>query len=158
MRIENSKLGDVEFENDRVITLSDGLPGFSDARRFVLLDLKEGSVFKWLLSVDRPEIAFVVTDPYVFFPSYQTRLSEEDLASVGFRESDDLSALAVVSIRGRRKGDTTLNLRAPVVVNLRTLLGKQVVMKDESWGIQVPLPAIAPSPSGGKDRRAAASK
>ncbi|MBI5418990.1 MAG: flagellar assembly protein FliW [Deltaproteobacteria bacterium] len=157
MRIENTKLGDVEFEDERVITFPEGLPGFSDSRRFALLEIRRGKAFKWLLSLDRPELALVVADPFAFFPGYEAPLEEKELAALAYRENDLLAVLAVVTVRGRRKKDTTFNLRAPVVVNMRTLTGKQVVLKEEKWGLQARLPLIAPSPSGAKEKRPAAS-
>lgn len=157
MRIENTKLGDVEIEDGRVITFPDGLPGFSDSCRFVLLDIRPGSAFQWLLSLDRPELALVVADPFPFFPGYRTSLEDKDLETLGHREGDELAVFAVVTVRGRRKEDTTYNLRAPLVVNLRTLLGKQVILKDGNWGLRASPAPIVPSISDGKDRRSAAS-
>lgn len=152
MRIDNTKLGDVEFDDARIVTLPEGILGFPDARRYVVIDVREGSNLKWLLSVDRPELALVVTDPYAWFPDYRTPLSDSDAAALAFREEDELSVMAIVTVRGRRREDTTVNLRAPIAVNLRTLLGKQVVLSEDRWGIQVPLPVETPPPTGATDR------
>jgi flagellar assembly factor FliW len=145
MRIENSKLGDVDIVDEKIITLAEGLPGFSDARRCVLLDTRPGSAFKWLLFVDRPELAFAVADPFVFFPDYEAPMGEKELEAVGFSEGDELALLSVITVRGRRREDTTFNLRAPIVVNMRTCTGKQFVLRDENWGLQAPMPATAGS-------------
>ena len=153
MRIENTKLGDIEIDDARIVTLPEGILGFSDARRYVVLDIRKGSSLKWLLCVDRPELALVVTDPYAWFPDYKMPLADSDTAAIAFREEDEMSVMAVVTLRGRRREDTTLNLRAPVVVNLRTLLGRQVVLSEDRWGIRVPLPLRTPSPSGATGRR-----
>ena len=155
MRIENTKLGDIEIDDARIVTLPEGILGFSDAHRYVVLDIRKGSSLKWLLSVDRPELALVVTDPYTWVPGYRMPLSDSDAVALAFREGDELSVMAIVTVRGRRREDTTLNLRAPIAVNLRTLLGKQVVLPEDRWGIQVPLPVKSPSPSGATDRKAA---
>lgn len=155
MRIENTKLGDIEIDDARIVTLPEGILGFSDAHRYVVLDIRKGSSLKWLLSVDRPELALVVTDPYTWVPGYRMPLSDSDAVALAFREGDELSVMAIVTVRGRRREDTTLNLRAPIAVNLRTLLGKQVVLPEDRWGVQVPLPVKSPSPSGATDRKAA---
>jgi len=155
MRVENTKLGDIEIDDARIVTIPEGILGFSDARRYVVLDIRKGSNLKWLLSVDRPELALVVTDPYAWFPDYKMPLSGSDAAALAFREGDDLSVMAIATVRGRRREDMTVNLRAPIAVNLRTLLGKQVVLSEDRWGIQVPLPVKTPSPFGARDRRVA---
>ncbi|GAB4361470.1 MAG: flagellar assembly protein FliW [Deltaproteobacteria bacterium] len=156
MRIEHEKLGTLEIPDDRILTFPEGIPGFSDARRFGLLDVREGSFFRWLAALDRPELALLVADPFLFFPGYEAPLEDRDLAALSYRKEDELILLSVVTVRGRRREDTTFNLRAPVVINPRTLRGKQVLLKEERWGIRVPFPAIAPSPCGGKDRKPAA--
>ena len=158
MRIENTKLGDIEIDDARIVTLPEGILGFSDARRYTVLDIRKGSSLKWLLSIDRPELALVVTDPYAWFPEYRMPLTDSDAAALAFREDDELSVMAIVTIRGKRREDTTMNLRAPIAVNLRTLLGRQVVLSEDRWGIRVPLPLRTPSPSGVTDRRAAGSR
>jgi len=158
MRIENTKLGDIEIDDARIVTLPEGILGFSNARRFIVLDIRKGSNLKWLLSVDRPELALVVTDPFAWFHDYRMPLSDSDAVALAFREADDLSVMAIVTVRGRRREDMTLNLRAPIAVNPRTLLGKQVVLSEDRWGIQVPLPVTTPSPSGAIDRKVAGSR
>ncbi len=149
MRIENSKLGDVEIPDAKIITLAEGLPGFSDARRCVLLDTRPGADFKWLLFVDQPELAFVVADPFAIFPDYEAPMGDRELEAVGFAEGDEMALLSVVTVRGKHKEDTTFNLRAPIVVNMRTCSGKQFVLKDDRWGVREPMPPVAAA-GGGK--------
>lgn len=156
MRIDHEKLGILEIPDETILTFPEGIPGFSDARRFGLLDVREGSVYKWLVSLDRPELALLVADPFPLFPGYEAPLGERDLAAVSFRKEDALILLSIVTVRGQKQEDTSFNLRAPVVINPRVLRGKQVVLKEERWGIRVPFPAIAPSPCGGTDRKPAA--
>ncbi len=158
MRIENTKLGDIEIDDARIVALPEGILGFSDARRYVVLDIRKGSDLKWLLSVDRPELALVVTDPYLWFPEYRIPLSDSDTAALAFRGGDELSVMAIVTVRGRRREEVTVNLRAPIGVNLRTLLGKQMVLSGDRWGVQVPLPVRTPSLSGETDRRSRGSR
>lgn len=149
MKIENSKLGEIEVDEGKIIRLDEGLPGFADARQCVLVDTRPGSAFKWLLFVDRPELAFVVADPFCFFPDYEAPMGEKELDSLGYTEGDELTLLSVVTIRGRRKEDTTFNLRAPIVVNMRTCSGKQFLLKSEAWDVRAPMPAVpAPAPAG----------
>jgi flagellar assembly factor FliW len=148
MKIDGSKLGDIEIADEKIITLEEGLPGFADAHRCVLVDARPGAEFKWMLFVDRPELAFVVADPFAFFPDYEAPVAEGDLEAVGFSDGDELALLSVITIRGRRKEDTTFNLRAPIVVNMKTCSGKQFVLKDDKWGVRVPMPPAAAEAGG----------
>lgn len=152
MRIEGTKLGDIEVDDARIVTLPEGILGFSDARKYVVLDLRAGSELKWFLSIDRPDLAVVVLDPCAWFPEFHVPLSGTDALTLAIREGDELSVLAVVTVRGCRREDMTVNLRAPIAVNLRTMTGKQLVLSDDRWGVRVPLPVRIPSLSAATNR------
>ena len=57
-----TRFGNLEVDDDRLIQLQDGLLGFPDLKRFVLMDYKD-TVLKWFQSVDDPDVAFIVVDP-----------------------------------------------------------------------------------------------
>ena len=71
-KIDSTRFGEIEFDDERVITLPQGIIGFGDKKRFVLVQPDEkDAVFFWLHSADDPDLAFVVTDPRYFIPDYR---------------------------------------------------------------------------------------
>ena len=60
MIIETSRFGRVELKNEDLLTFPEGLLGFSDLRKFVLLDDPSDDIFAWLQSCESPAIAFPV--------------------------------------------------------------------------------------------------
>src|SRR6478609_2678770 len=71
MDIATTRFGRLEVNEERIITFPHGLLGFPQHQRFALIQTGEENYFFWLQSVDEPSLAFVVTDPSIFFKDYE---------------------------------------------------------------------------------------
>jgi len=107
-----------------VIAFPKGLPGFEGCRGFVLL-ASDDSGLQCLSSVDGPPASFLVVDPRRVQVGYRCQLNEADRLSLEAEEGDHLLWLALVMIEG--DGAVSVNLRAPVVINPRRMIGQQVI-------------------------------
>jgi flagellar assembly factor FliW len=129
------KLGDVPYAPEDVIRFPQGLPGFEQLRDFLLVTREECEPFVFLASLERPEVAM----PLV--PLALAAAGRPALTNAGTLGQGDESAVvyyAVVSI-GVDAADVVVNLRAPVVVNLDTRLGCQVILPDETLPVSARL-------------------
>ena len=79
MLIHTSRFGEVEVDQDRIMKFPKGLVGFSDESQYVLLDAGQDSYFWWLQSIEFSELAFVVTDPSYFVPTYKVPIRVEQM-------------------------------------------------------------------------------
>jgi len=77
MDIETTRFGRMPVDEERILTFPRGLLGFPDHRRFALIQTGNENYFFWLQSIDEPSLAFVVTDPSIFFKDYQCPVKEE---------------------------------------------------------------------------------
>jgi flagellar assembly factor FliW len=114
-----------------VIEMSAGLPGFPDARRFVLVEWEDdgASPFSVLRSLDHDSLEFLVAAPVVLFPDYAPVLDDATADTLELATADDALVLVLITVAERAE-DATANLLAPVVVNVHTLRGAQVVLPD----------------------------
>src|SRR5688500_20181301 len=71
MEIDTTRFGRISVDDDRIMTFPRGLLGFPDHGRYALIQTGEENYFFWLQCVDEPNLAFVVTDPSIFFKDYQ---------------------------------------------------------------------------------------
>jgi flagellar assembly factor FliW len=111
-----------------VIDMPAGLPGFPDARRFVLVEWgEEGSPFSLLRSLDHVDLEFLVAAPVVLFPDYAPELDDASVELLGLTSADDALVLVLVTVTGRAE-DATANLLAPIIVNVTTMAAAQVVL------------------------------
>lgn len=128
MQLSTTRFGNVEIQVDDILLFPQGLIAFEDCRHWVILADAETSAVAWLQSVSRPEIALPVVSPRRFQREYQTRVTRGQLEPLQLRSLSDAHVLAIV---GRDGDKLTVNLQAPVIVNLQQRLGQQLVTCDD---------------------------
>jgi flagellar assembly factor FliW len=138
---EDSAPVSVEMHDEvPVLTFESGLPGFSDLHRFSISPL-EGDFpsFSRMTSLDRPEIAFVVTAPGLFFDDYFVEVDDPHQELLGLKDSSDVVVLVIVTLP-RPPAPPTANLLGPIVINRRTLQAAQVVQHHTTLPVAAPFP------------------
>ena len=129
MEIETTRFGLVEIDDREIIDFPGGLVGFEDCRRFTLIDdASRGGALFWLQSVDRPGLAFAICDPQMFVQDYHFVVKPQELQNLGLTDPADARILVIVNKIGRT---LTANMRGPLVINRRTMQGKQLVLPDK---------------------------
>lgn len=131
---------ELEFDDKLIIRIPWGLPGFPDSQRFCILDMEDiDSPFKWLHDVDNTEVALLITDPYLFFSDYNPEIHQAVIDDLGVKDvGDDLMVFTIVKIaKGGLEAFT--NLRAPVVVNAKTRVARQVILEDDKYAVKTAL-------------------
>src|SRR6478672_10312929 len=141
MQIETRHFGPVSVEADDIVLFPRGIVAFEDCRHWVLLGDDENPALAWLQSVSRPEVALPVVSPRRFVPDYSVRLARGQLVPLEFSPFDQVFVLNIVS---RSDGDLTLNLKAPLVINLDRRLGRQIITTDDQ-PVALPLTINAPA-------------
>jgi flagellar assembly factor FliW len=125
---------------DGIITFPEGLPGFEEARRFVLVSSTALSPFALVQGIDQGAPTFVAIDPRAIEPRYATDVPAAELVRLQAAESDTLLWLALVAANGS-DGSATVNLRAPLVVNPKSMLGLQLIAPESAYRTDHPLSA-----------------
>jgi len=124
-----------------LLVMDGGIPGFPDARHFLLVPWGgEGSPFCLLRCVDTPEGQpdFVVVPPTVFFPDYACDLDDGTVERLGLLTAADVIVVVIITL-GDRPDDATANLLGPVVINRRTRRAAQVVLAGSGYQVREPL-------------------
>ncbi len=124
MRVNTTRFGRLEIDADDVLLFPAGLLGLEDCRHWVLLADAENDSLGWLQSIMRPEIALAVVSPRRFVPDYQLRVARSELSAL---ELDDLRQAQVLLVVGKNEFGVTVNLKAPLVINIDRRLASQVI-------------------------------
>lgn len=136
IRIKTKPYGECEIDERQIIEFQDGIFGFDFVKRFVLLDAKDtGSPFKWLQAYEESELAFVIIDPLVFMDRYLLMVSGSDLEAVGASKPEDVLVFAIVTIPVNAS-DMTANLQGPIIINPRTLKGRQAISLSDRYSVR----------------------
>lgn len=137
MQVRTTRFGTLTVEPHDLVTFPAGVIGLEDCRQWVLLSDASNDALGWLQCATRPETALAVVSPRRFVPDYRFRTFKGELAPLALASMEDAQVLVVVA---RHDGRLTANLRAPIVINLRARLGRQVVANDDH-PLQYSLPA-----------------
>ena len=140
MIVNTTRFGDVDIDDLRIITFSKGILGFPQLQRYVLLQPNEDSYFYWLQCIDTPDLAFVVTDPRLFVSSYRVPFKNEQMQDLGITSLEDAEVFVIVNKRGNL---LTGNLQGPLVINVGSRIGQQLVLSDRRFTTRVPLVELA---------------
>ena len=138
MLIQTTRFGAVEITQSDVITLTEGILGFPDLTKYVLIDDPKDEIFAWLQSCENPALAFPVLEPELFLAGYKVQLSKAEAQSLGITEGVVPRYYTIVTIPDD-PAQMTANLKAPVVINVKTRLGKQVIAKENDYQIKFPI-------------------
>lgn len=129
MNIKTKFLGEVEIEQSEILTFENGLPGFQEFTKFILLGLDADLPIALLQSTEKEQIGFVVGYPFAFKHDYAFDLSEEDKEQLQLEDESEVASYTVLTLK-ENFADSTINLMAPIVINTKQKIGKQIVLQD----------------------------
>ena len=134
MKAETRLFGTIDVADDKIITLERGMIGFPGLTRFALIydEEKKDKKFKimWLQSMDDTDVAFPVADPLLVKEDYRPMVNEEIIAPLGEMTEDNTYILVTVTVP-KKVEDFSVNLKAPIVINMNTNKGAQIITEDD---------------------------
>jgi len=132
MRINSSRLGELEVSEGEVISFSEGFPGLPAWQAAVLRKSEAAPYLLWLQFTHDQDAAFLVLDLAAVLPDYDLSLAR---AAAAYGVSAQV--FAIVSVPGGTLARATANLLAPVVVAFAPApQGKQVILHDSLYPLR----------------------
>jgi len=132
--------------NDRLepmkLFFEEGLPGFHQYHFFQLNQPEAGSPYFTLTSLDNETVELGAVNPFTFFPDYEFSITETDKEKLRIGEDPNLIIVNIITLHS--EGLVTVNLKAPVVVNLDNRMAKQIIFNEDKYPIRQPLFTIQP--------------
>lgn len=135
MKIQTAYMGEVEINQQEVIHFEHGLPGFEQENSFVMLPIEENSVFQILQSLQTEDLAFVITSPYAITTDYNFDLDEATVHALDIQNENEVAVFAIVSLKDTL-AQSTVNLKAPIVLNITNRKAKQVILDSTDYDIR----------------------
>lgn len=126
----------VDAGGGTVVTI-DGMPGFEKCRRFVIVTASNVAPFSCLQGLDDPKPSFLALDPRTVIDEYAVPITAAERARLGATDGDALLWLALACFDANL---IKLNLRAPVVVNPRTMTGVQILAAESPYSTEYAIP------------------
>ncbi len=134
VNLSTNNFGNLSIEKENIITFEQGLLGFEELKQFAIIDVEECLPFEWLVSVEDPIVAFPILNPTLFFSDYKPSLSKDDLVLLDIKKEKDVEMFCIVTL-GKKPEDVTLNLKGPILINMKNKRGKQVVLTEDYYSL-----------------------
>ena len=138
MQITSSRFGKIEVREEEIITFPEGLVGFCNLKRYLIIEREIDRPFQWLQVIDNPELAFLITDPLLFCPHYKVELNPQENAVLKLAKVNEGKIFVLVVIP-EDPSRMRANLLAPLVINVSKRLGKQVILEQSGYPLQYQL-------------------
>lgn len=136
MLLETKHFGEIDYSEESVIKFNAGLPGFDHSKKFILIDSpEENSIFKWLQSVDEPQLAFAVVNPFLVKADYDFEINDEDAGCLGIESPEDVTVYSILVVP-EDLTKVSMNLKAPVIINPRRREGAQIVLDTDVYTVR----------------------
>ena len=139
MRLTTVRFGEIEIDEARIFTFVLPLIGFDELKKFIILDPKQDSLFKWLQSVEDPALAFPIISVSSLNLDYSIDLPDNVVETLEISNIDSLLVMNITSIPQNDPSGTTINLLAPIVFNIDTQTAGQVVLSGSGYDISYPM-------------------
>src|SRR5262245_17642730 len=139
---ESNLIAEQANDSDTVLHLPEGMLGFSRLTRYVLVRDESLHPFLWLRCVDDPDLAFPVVDPQLIEKDYLSLIPAKELSSLKIRNRSELLVLVVAILR-QEPGESSVNLKAPLLINHTKMIGRQIILTESDSNMRAPMAATA---------------
>ncbi|MBF1013894.1 flagellar assembly protein FliW [Catonella massiliensis] len=139
MLVKTRFFGEVDIEDEKILTFDNGIMGFEDMKRWTLIyDIEKGSEgpISWFQSLDMAELALPVINPYTVTAVYEPVVEDELLKPLGEFKDEELVTFLTITIPSEDPSKTTANFRAPILINPVNRKGIQVIVNNEDYPIK----------------------
>lgn len=124
---------------DKLLSFQGSVLGFDDYDGFRLTVVDDEGMYGFLQSEDNEHVGFLVVNPFTRYPDYSLELEDSIKDTLGLESHKDVAVLAIVTIHEPFE-ESTVNLLAPLVINVSSGEGKQIVLPPKTkYGTKEPL-------------------
>ena len=135
MTVNTLRFGEVSYNDEDLLIFPRGIPAFENNHQWILAG-SDDSAIRWLQNIEDGSLALPVTSPDAVRPDYNAKIPDDELKLIGTQSFSELAFLIVLSVPDGAPWNMTANLRAPILVNLRTHKAVQVIALNEEYPIK----------------------
>ncbi|MCI9539627.1 MAG: flagellar assembly protein FliW [Lachnospiraceae bacterium] len=140
MKLQTRIFGEIEIDESKKLIFEQGIIGYPDLKEFFLLyDIEKESktAISWLQSANEECFALPVIDPLLVNEKYNPVVEDEVLAALG-NIDDEFAVFTTIRVPSDIT-QMTVNLKAPIIINVTTQKGCQLIVEDKAYAIRVPV-------------------
>lgn len=134
MDIETRQFGKVTIDDEKIIIIPKGLPGFPDLIQYILLDHDDIHPFHSLQSVEDKNLAFYIMDPFLFKADYNVNI-ESYMEEMAWDKDDkeEIYIYVILNIGEEDPKKITANMIGPLLINTKKNQAVQMLVNDRQY-------------------------
>ncbi|QLY78772.1 flagellar assembly protein FliW [Clostridium intestinale] len=138
MELITKQHGTFTYNEEDIITFKKGIMGLENLKKFIIADIKENPVFKILQSIEDQDVGLVIISPFEVKNNYEIELKDNVTESLSISSQKEVMLYNTVTVNSDVH-KITVNLKAPIVINMDKKLGEQIIIDKEEYKIKHPL-------------------
>lgn len=127
-----------EYEKKDIIEFQKGIPGFEKLKKFIIFPIEENEVFSIMHSIEDETVGLVIASPFNVIDNYEFELEDDVIRKLRITKNEDILVQNVVTLSSKLE-NITINLRAPIIINIKESLGEQIILNNEEYLIKYPI-------------------
>ena len=135
MYIENQQMGKIFYKKEDIIYFKDGLYGFENSKSFIIIKKNDNHHFKFLQSIDNPNLTLIIINPKCVFKDYILCLSDNELKEIDLIENKYIEDYVIVTIPNDIE-EISVNLVGPIVINKQKKIAKQMISQNQEYSVK----------------------
>lgn len=138
MKIKTKYHGEIDINQEEVLHFEKGIPGFQDEKKFMILPLSDDQTFSVLQSLETEYLAFVIANPFLFYKEYDFVVEDSVIEDLEIKSNNDVQVFSILTVQDSFE-QTTANLQAPIVINIKNNKAKQVILNNGDYQTKHPI-------------------
>ncbi|AYD40716.1 flagellar assembly protein FliW [Clostridium fermenticellae] len=138
MKLRTKYHGVVDYKEDEIIYFKKGIPGFEKLKKFILFKVEGNEDFSVLHSVEDKSIGLIVISPFYIVKDYEFELDDKKMKELKIENKNEVVVLTTVTLNSKVEG-ITINLKAPIIINIKKCLGEQIILDNPDYLIKYPI-------------------
>ncbi|MCT4605033.1 MAG: flagellar assembly protein FliW [Marinisporobacter sp.] len=136
MILNTKHFGEIEIDKEKIIIFEEGILGFEDIKKYtIILNQDKDVPFHWLQAIDEPNLAFVITNPFLFRKNYDFYIKDQVVDALGIKKEEEMMIFSIAVVPEDFK-KMTINLKAPLIINTNNKKGKQIVLDTDEYPLK----------------------
>lgn len=139
MKIQTKLFGEIEVDEEKMITFVNGIIGFPHMKDFLLIHESDSKgTIKWLQSIQEPAFAMPVIDPLIVEPEYNPEIEDELLKPLGIVGDADFLVLVTITVPHEVE-KMTVNLSGPIIIGADSRKASQIIVESDKYPVKYPI-------------------
>ena len=120
------------------ILFEKGIPGFENYRYFNVNIVEGNKKIYNIVSKEDSNVGFISISPFDIKKDYEIDLDDQFIKELDIKDEKDVLVLCLITL-GKSLKESTANLKAPIIINIKNNRGKQLILQDDKYKIKEPL-------------------